>query len=450
MDTSKSHQAIAILSIATIGTLLRLVAAIWPHPYRHDELASVFFAQLPFLESITRDNIPPLFPLLAHLWAMIVPVENEQLVRLLPLSFSLLTLLYSVKRWKDPAILVWLALSPFSINFAMEFRAYSLLELATVLFIGESFRHGSVAQSRISPRLTFIAIFMILSHWLSFITLAGYLLMRALQVKNRRQQAYTLIGLIVLCIVGLFAESAFVRGPPLQWMGVSQHVGRPFFFSEPYYTLGHYSRVWAIGGLLLVALSFRIQQAKPYVVFFFCSLLITYTVELYFGRSLGYRRFLITLMILQCITAGIASSEVLRSCGLFNKESKRLQAAKLPLAAILIYGFLICTKKISEDIVTPTTGWKSAAITLCPAESSVTGLHIWGHPSLQFYFPASCAKTSAELSEGDWLVSKTIWSEFERQSNRLYGDLVFLTRRAEFGTKSRDPIILVTLSVARD
>lgn len=139
----KLRHILLFVLILLIGTYLRFYnLGYWG--FWHDEVGSMFVAK--FLnwhilsKAITYTICPPLLPILLHFWRYLG--SSEFILRLLPLVFSILSiivtykigqLLFNTKTGLISAFL--LSISPFHIYYSQELRAYSLLAFVSLMSI---------------------------------------------------------------------------------------------------------------------------------------------------------------------------------------------------------------------------------------------------------------------------------------------------------------------------
>lgn len=125
---------LAVLAIVALAVYVRLYHLGRP-AFWFDEVFSLDIIDRPFGElwGLRKDVHPPLYYMLLHLWFGWVG-HDEYALRLLSVLFSLATLpaIYLIGRriagaWLGLAALLCLAVSPFSIEYAQELRAYALL-----------------------------------------------------------------------------------------------------------------------------------------------------------------------------------------------------------------------------------------------------------------------------------------------------------------------------------
>lgn len=420
------------------GVLLRFASVYWGQTFYADEQATLFFSQISSLEALFRDNSAPAFPLLLRAWLLLVPPQ-EFLLRLLPFGISVVSLGLVWRFWRNPVILILFVINPASVEFAGELKSSALFELTAIIFV-HTFGSYCVKWELDSlkgedvGRLFFSALALGLSHYVGLLLVFSGLIYLTFNPYRNPKHVRRVASIVAICLLAalmFWLNQNWIRAHSLVWMEAFHREKNWLLLTEPLYVLGSYSRFLAI--VLVAAIAFRIGRNSRVACWFLLTYLVYVAVELMTNRSLGFRRFLVPLEILSILVLAEAVSR-----GFLVAHARNWIIVGIATGAILQL------KKIGEDIVNPKSGWAAAGAAIC-SRDRLDKINYFGHESLRYYLPASCASWERSCSEREgvteeWLVQKQLEVNFIEfvESCSVVSDV---KQVATFGADSKEPVL---------
>ena len=425
---------IATGTVLLVGLLLRLYVAFRNNGFWSDDLATIYFSKIPFMESITRNNSAPAFELLLRCW-MFIFGDKEIVIKSLPVlisSFSLFVAFFT----GSPLFLLLLALNPFSILAASQVKSTALFEFATLVYIIALFRYcfSDKPQSSLVRALCFLLFSSIFCsvHYLALVVIESFGILLVFRYFKDRAQAlgFVLLALPILAGVGL-----------LEAVINFDHLG--YLRNRNLFGLFQKDQLWeflrGVDGLSLLAPIF-------YGIFFG---LLSKTVR----QQIAFRGFLLAIAIFVLISEMMSYSvliwryliplNVLFAAAISYSLPTDSGVKKLKVVAALFSIFLFVNFVDMGRLSLNSESWKLAAQELCSQQHRLP-LTVWGTGGLAYYFTPECADIryiETDLSNycGDILLPSQYVKEFSASFD-LNGPI---EKVKEFGGLSTEPVSLL-------
>ena len=422
-ENLKIYSAILLL----LGIVFRVYISFQNAGFWSDELTSIYFSKIPFLDALARDNAGPLFQLILRCW-MFVFGDSEYSIKALPLGISIISLII-VKRKFSNSVLALMALNPFSIMAATQIKSTSLFELVVIIFIYVNyfeFIKSELVFSKIIKLFLFL-ILLALTNYASLIFVMVVLLLLAVKSLKNNNFYLNLILYIIFVLVAVFVKEQVLSFTHLSFLrGFSLD---SFFTLEKLLNIRNEPDLYfVITSFFLSALVFSFNK-KLYSISSLALILGTFYIAL--SQVLGLNLMLVRYMT-PFIVISILSVESVVKANTVGKKNKLV----LKIAIILI----TILNVLQINIVT-SGSWKQAAAELCLESEKIK---VWGHDGHKYYFPENCAEVSSSIELIENFCGKLIVSQlFVQQvinNNSAYGatDVIKV-----FGANSIEPVFLL-------
>jgi 4-amino-4-deoxy-L-arabinose transferase-like glycosyltransferase len=273
MNSRQQYYAVACCVL--VGCVLR-ISSLDLHSLWFDEAASVYVARSEDLsEALAGDRHPPLFYWLLRHWMRIVG-DGEAALRSLPAlaSCASLVLCAILCLWRCSPRHAWfacalLALSPFSLWYAQELRAYSFLELSGVLGLTAVASATNPAARPWSACVLagLAAAVGIGSHYMGVVLLPALAVVAAVAWRRKQIDARAALELCAGALAGLAVWAPWLvrmlprqlatPWPPLArlgWIDLAEFPVRLFLVELNRMPVGLRWLVWAVAACLYAAL----------------------------------------------------------------------------------------------------------------------------------------------------------------------------------------------------